>query len=154
MLADRARRASDVFNISNFTCEDNPLAGSARRDTWTAASTTGAANTGASTTGASTTGAANTGAPTGTAGTIRRLLTNVSRQLGDRLFAMNDAEASWRGWYVRKERAGLSRTYRHPMFDRLAVCLTCRGTGTDTGMACIWCDASGRVMMISAEGVG
>jgi hypothetical protein len=43
--------------------------------------------------------------------------TAVSRRLGDRLFAMNDAEAYWRGWQITKLHGGLTRRYHDPAFD-------------------------------------
>ena len=38
-------------------------------------------------------------------------------RLGDRLFAMNDNEAYWRGWQITKTHGGLGRRYRDPSFD-------------------------------------
>jgi hypothetical protein len=41
-------------------------------------------------------------------------LAAIPRRLGDRLFAMNDAEAYWRDWQITKTRGGLARRYRDP----------------------------------------
>src|SRR6516225_1328917 len=74
---DRAGRASDVINISNYTGEDNPprLAGATR------------------------TAAARSVSPGRSLGVSLRVLLSwlaaLPRRLGDRLFAMNDAEAYW-----------------------------------------------------------
>lgn len=38
------------------------------------------------------------------------------RRWGDRLFAMNDTEAYWRGWQITKMPGGLGRCYRDPRF--------------------------------------
>jgi hypothetical protein len=44
-------------------------------------------------------------------------LTSLPRRAGDRLFAMNDAEAGWRGWETTVLAGGLSRQYRDPHFS-------------------------------------
>ena len=41
-------------------------------------------------------------------------------RLGDRLFAMNDAEAYWRTWQIISTHGGLGRRYHDPRFDALA----------------------------------
>jgi hypothetical protein len=41
----------------------------------------------------------------------------LPRRAGSRLFAMNDAEARWRGWQVTELAGGLARRYRDPRFD-------------------------------------
>ncbi|WP_300614580.1 hypothetical protein [Trebonia sp.] len=46
-------------------------------------------------------------------------LTGLLRRAGDRLFAMNDAEAGWRGWQVTVLNGGLARQYRDGGFDTL-----------------------------------
>lgn len=38
-------------------------------------------------------------------------------RLGDRLFAMNDNEAYWRGWQITRTHGGFGRRYRDPSFD-------------------------------------
>ena len=54
-------------------------------------------------------------------------LAAIPRRLGDRLFAMNDAEAYWRDWQITKTQGGLGRRYRDPRFDTLAECPRCLG---------------------------
>lgn len=39
-------------------------------------------------------------------------LTDLPRRLGNRLFAINDAEAGWRGWEVTVTAGGVGREYR------------------------------------------
>ena len=56
-------------------------------------------------------------------------LAAIPQRLGDRLFAMNDAEAFWRDWQITKTRGGLVRKYRDPRFGTLAECSKCRGAG-------------------------
>jgi hypothetical protein len=46
-------------------------------------------------------------------------LTDLPRRLGNRLFAMNDAEADWRGWELTVTAGGLGRQYRDPRFNPL-----------------------------------
>ena len=91
-------------------------------------------------------------------------LAAVPRRLGDRLFAMNDTEAYWRGWQITKARGGLARSYRDPRFDTLAECARCRGTGLDgagvttqgtgldgagvtTDVPCVPCLGTGRITL-------
>jgi hypothetical protein len=122
---DRAGRASDVIKISDLTSENKPPwllvepsvptrmprprapAGTARADTWTFRARFRAL-----------------------AGTVRAAaiagrglldwLAAAPRRLGDRLFAMNDAEACWRGWQITGTHGGLGRRYRDPQFGTLA----------------------------------
>ena len=56
-------------------------------------------------------------------------LAAIPRRLGDRLFAMNDAEAYWRSWQITRTHGGLGRRYRDPRFDTLAECPKCQGRG-------------------------
>jgi hypothetical protein len=44
-------------------------------------------------------------------------LIGLPRRAGNRLFAMNDAEAGWRGWQVTEFAGGLGRRYRDARFD-------------------------------------
>jgi hypothetical protein len=79
-------------------------------------------------------------------------LSAVPRRPGDRLFAMNDAEACWRRWQIAKTRGGLAQSYRDPRFDTLAECARCRGTGTDragvsTDVPCVPCLGTGRITL-------
>ena len=46
-------------------------------------------------------------------------LTDLPRRLGNRLFAMNDAEAGWRGWEVTVTARGFGRQCRDPRFNTL-----------------------------------
>jgi hypothetical protein len=46
----------------------------------------------------------------------------IPRHLGDRLFAMNDAEACWHSWQITTTHGGLGRRYRDPQFGTLAEC--------------------------------
>jgi hypothetical protein len=59
----------------------------------------------------------------------------LPRRAGRRLFAMNDAEAGWRGWQVTETLGGLGRRYRDARWDALAADPTLRrgdlGEGTD-----------------------
>jgi len=111
---DRAGRASDVANISNYTGEDNTprLAGA----TWPSGSGVSA--------GASRTAAARSVSPSRALGAGLRVLLSwlaaIPRRLGDRMFAMNDAEACWRSWQVTRTLGGLGRRYRDPQFGTLA----------------------------------
>jgi hypothetical protein len=112
---DRARRASDVFNISNLPRELNPCQRPAKRctaktsfDTWTMI-------------------AAYSRSPssgirvriflTVSAGVLTDWLTSMPRRACDRLFAINDAEASWHDWQTVRVHGGLGRRYRDPSFD-------------------------------------
>jgi hypothetical protein len=47
-------------------------------------------------------------------------LTALPRRLGDRLFAMNDAEAYWRSWQTTRTHAGFGRRYHDPKFGRIS----------------------------------
>jgi hypothetical protein len=46
-------------------------------------------------------------------------LIGLPRRAGNRLFAMNDEEAGWRGWQVTEFAGGLGRRYRDARFDAL-----------------------------------
>src|SRR3984957_8094495 len=48
-------------------------------------------------------------------------LIGLPRRAGRRLFAMNDAEAGWRGWQVTETCGGLCRRYRDARWGELAV---------------------------------
>jgi hypothetical protein len=54
-----------------------------------------------------------------TAGIAVAWLAGLPRRTGNRLFAMNDAEAGWRGWQVTELAGGLARQYRDARFDTL-----------------------------------
>lgn len=72
-------------------------------------------------------------------------LAAVPRRLGDRLFAINDTEAFWRGWQLTKTWGGLGRSYRDPCFGTLAECPKCRGAGVTANLPCPPCLGTGRV---------
>ena len=74
-------------------------------------------------------------------------LAGIPRRLGDRLFAMNDAEAYWRDWQITRTHGGLGRRYRDPRFDTLAECPKCRGTGAIGDQPCPPCLSTGRVTL-------
>jgi hypothetical protein len=84
-----------------------------------------------------------------TVGVLLSWLGAAPRRLGDRLFAMNDNEAYWRGWQITEVQGGLGRRYRDPRFDTLAACASCRASG-GAGAACGPCHGTGRV---SVDGV-
>ncbi len=52
-----------------------------------------------------------------TGGLVLAWLIGLPRRVGSRLFAMNDAEAGWRGWQVTELAGGLARQYRDARFD-------------------------------------
>jgi hypothetical protein len=74
-------------------------------------------------------------------------LAGIPRRLGDRLFAMNDAEAYWRNWQITRTQGGLGRRYRDPRFDTLAECPKCRGAGAIGDQPCPPCLSTGRVTL-------
>jgi hypothetical protein len=74
-------------------------------------------------------------------------LAGILGRVGDRMFAMNDEEAGWRGWQVQRRHAGLGRRYRDPMFDTLIRCPDCRGNGTIAASACAGCSGTGRIVL-------
>jgi hypothetical protein len=74
-------------------------------------------------------------------------LAAIPRHLGDRLFAMNDAEAYWRNWQITKTHGGLGRRYRDPQFGTLAECPKCRGAGLTADLPCPPCLGTGRVTL-------
>ena len=122
-----------MINLSNYTSKDNP--------SWPAAQ---AAFTRTPTTAEGTDRAGRR--PVG-AGIRNALdwLASLLRRCGDRWFAMNDAEAEWRGWHMTRTHAGLGRRYRDPRFDALAECARCRGAGIRADVPCIPCLGTGRV---------
>lgn len=72
-------------------------------------------------------------------------LAALPRRLGDRLFAMNDAEAYWRSWQIIRTHGGLGRRYRDPWFDALAECPKCQGSGLTADQPCPPCQGTGRI---------
>jgi hypothetical protein len=72
-------------------------------------------------------------------------LAYIPRRLGDRLSAMNDTEACWRGWEIAKVHGGLGRRYRDPRFATLAECAKCQGAGGGADAPCARCLGTGRI---------
>ncbi len=67
--------------------------------------------------------------------------------IGERLFAADDATAQRHGWQVTPVHGGLGRRYRDPRFDSLVRCAVCAGTGRTDGRAatpCAPCAGTGR----------
>ena len=102
-----------MLNISNIMGENNPriradAAVASGFDTWTKTiAWTGArARTGRFPASLASTAAA-----------VAGYLIRLSGRFSDRMFAMNDTEADWRGWQIAKVRGGLTRRYRDPRFD-------------------------------------
>jgi hypothetical protein len=114
-----------MFNIRNITREDNPYPVTMQvarpaLDTWTAVAA----------------GLLLLGA---------ERLAALPRRIGDRLFAMNDAEAGWRGWQAINAYGGLGRRYRDPRFDLLRECPQCAGSGAKADQPCPACLGAGRL---------
>jgi hypothetical protein len=139
-----------VFNINNFTSENNPgvrplQATGPAIDTWTRASVQ-----------------IDTGSFTPRIIKLLRLAVGVladcfaggPRRLCDQLFAVNDAEANWRGWEVINAYGGLGRRYRDPRFDMLDACPKCQGTGIDTDEPCDFCLGTGRLSSAGDDDAG
>jgi len=110
---DRAGRASDVINAGNVTSHSKLPWRSVPPGP--AAAATGAAAT-----------ASGRRSADGRAARIPAFLSvplgwlaAILRRAGDRLFAMNDAEAGWRGWQTTRTHGGLGRRYRDPQFGTL-----------------------------------
>jgi hypothetical protein len=57
------------------------------------------------------------------------------RRFADRRFAMNDAEAYWRGWQITTTSGGLGRRYRDLRFDTLGEVSQPRGSTAGSGTA-------------------
>ena len=74
-------------------------------------------------------------------------LAALPRRLGDRLFAMNDAEAYWRSWQMIRMHGFLGRRYREPRFDTLAECPKCQGAGLTADQPCPPCLGTGRITL-------
>jgi hypothetical protein len=104
-----------VFNISNFTREDNPSRAHRRTtrsglDTWTMIATYSRAPS--------------SGIRPRTfllvgAGVLADRLMSAPHRGCDRLFAINDAEAHWRGWQIISVHGGFGRRYRDPAFGTI-----------------------------------
>jgi len=69
------------------------------------------------------------------------------QQLGDVVFAVEDAEAAWRAWDVERRDAGLGRRYRDRRFQALVPCPRCHRVSTMAGGAvCQQCSAANRLI--------
>ena len=53
------------------------------------------------------------------AGVLADHFTSLPRHTCDRLYSINDAEASWRGWQVNRVHGGFGRLYHDPAFKAL-----------------------------------
>jgi hypothetical protein len=140
-----------VINISNFTSKDNPR--------WLQAEPVRPASPGrppgppaahVQAPGAGRAGTCSLGARTGNVFVVLAVfmlgwLAAIARRLGDRLFAMNDNEAYWRGWQITGVHGGLGRRYRDPLFDTLAECSQCHGAGVSKDVPCAPCLGAGRI---------
>jgi len=135
-----------VFNLSNFTSENNPHGRSLSItapaiDTWTRAVVHPPGRL--------------AGHGTGSLGTkVTEALTSWLRRLCGRMFASSDTEANWRGWEVINSYGGLGRRYRDPMFDLLGTCPGCQGAGSDTNGPCDVCLGTGRVAFGGDDDIG
>lgn len=69
------------------------------------------------------------------------------RRAGERIFRANDGFARDHGWGIETGRFGLSRTHRHPGFDRLAACPQCSGRGQHEATDCSRCAGTGRITL-------
>ena len=74
-------------------------------------------------------------------------VTGLLRRLGEALFRRDDELARQQGWEIETGRLGLSRTYMHPGFRRLARCPDCQGRGERMGSSCETCAGTGRVTL-------
>jgi hypothetical protein len=74
-------------------------------------------------------------------------LARCLQQLGDLVFAGEDAEAAWHAWNVERRCAGLGRLYRDQRFDALAACPRCQRISTLAGRSvCQQCSAADRLV--------
>ena len=150
---DRARTASYMIKINNPTSEDNPP--------WLPGEFPGPTRTSLS---GAPAGAVPGAASSDTWTRLRRALVAAARavslagrvmlswlaalphRLGDRLFAMNDAEAYWHTWQITSRLGGLGRRYHDLRFDALAECAKCQGSGLTADQPCPPCQGTGRIV--------
>jgi hypothetical protein len=59
--------------------------------------------------------------PVATLAGVGHLRAAIAYAIGVHLFAINDAEASWRGWQITEISGGLARRYRDVRFEQRAV---------------------------------
>ena len=70
------------------------------------------------------------------------------RRMGNRLFAVHDAQARQHVSQITLRRGGLGRSYRDPRFDLLVTCPDCHGTGIDADDGpCDGCPGTGRLIL-------
>jgi len=69
------------------------------------------------------------------------------QRVGEVIFSAHDEFARNQGWQISKGRFGLSRTVRHPGFDRLARCPECSGRGCSGQDDCDRCSGIGRITL-------
>lgn len=69
------------------------------------------------------------------------------RRMGQVLFHNDDKFAWLQGWRIQSGQFGLSRSYRHPNFDQLALCSECHGWGLRSDGDCARCSGTGRVTL-------
>jgi hypothetical protein len=86
------------------------------------------------------------------AGIMADCLAAWPRRMCDRLFAINDAEAYWRGWQITRVHGGLGRRYRDPAFDTLLACADCQGIGIQQNAQCDYCLGTGRLTIAGDAG--
>ena len=78
---------------------------------------------------------------------ISDFATGLLRRAGEAIFSAEHELARNQRWQVEKGRLGLSRTFRHPGFDRLARCPRCSGLGRDGQACCLRCAGTGRITL-------
>jgi hypothetical protein len=131
---DRASRASDALNVSNYAGKDNPP--QPRPPTVALVRERAGGRPAESRIRAALAFAV--GAD---------WLAYFLRRRGDRWFTMNDTEASWRGWQITTTLGGLGRRYRDARFGTLAACARCAGAGVWTDAPCEPCLGTGRITL-------
>lgn len=78
---------------------------------------------------------------------ISDFVAGLLRRAGEAFFSADEEFARNQGWQVEKGRFGLSRTYRHPDFDRLARCPQCSGCGRRGEVGCVRRAGTGRITL-------
>ncbi len=78
---------------------------------------------------------------------ISEFVAGLLRRAGEAIFRADEEFARNQGWHVEKGRLGLSRTVRHPGFDRLARCPQCSGGGRGGQADCFRCGGTGRITL-------
>lgn len=78
---------------------------------------------------------------------VSDFVAGLLRRVGETIFRSQDEFGQNHGWQIEKGRHGLSRSYRHPGFDRLAQCPQCLGRGRVRRASCERCKGSGRITL-------